>query len=145
MTKPAIPSSPVWRDINLRVALKRMADDAHHHDDGSLAAILEVAVRTVDQRIAEMESTPAVQPVSEISTQQVCRNVRIGQRRTTIKMEAEFWDALEAMAAQQESSLDTVCSHIASLCDGGNLTSAIRVFVLRDALRDQKNRLRRFD
>lgn len=124
----------ILRDINLRVALKRMADEAHRNDDGPLAAILEIAVRTVDQRIFEMENTLTLPSAESISTSQSCRNVRIGSRRTTIKLEESFWEALDAVATREQASVDEVCSRIAALCDGGNLTSAIRVFLLRDAL-----------
>ena len=118
-------------DVNMRIVLKRMADDVRGRGDGPMAAILEVAVRALDERITHAGAEAMAAPV-RISTQPVCRSVRVGGRRTTIKLEPEFWEAVEALAKTTNCSVDAVCSIVNGLYDGGNLTSAIRVYVLRN-------------
>lgn len=132
MELAALPSQLL--DVNLRIALRRLADEALEKGDGPIGAILEVAIRTLDQRIAtfisERDSGGTAPP---ISTALVSRNVRVAGRRTTIKLEDEFWCSLERIAAQAQSTVDDVIAAAEALYDGGNLTSAIRVFALRCA------------
>ncbi|MFD2237337.1 ribbon-helix-helix domain-containing protein [Aureimonas populi] len=65
----------------------------------------------------------------------VKRSLSIRGHRTSISIEDEFWAALKAIAARGRQPLATL---VASIDDGRapdrNLSSAIRVFVLRDAL-----------
>jgi len=62
-------------------------------------------------------------------------SVSIAGHRTSVTLEAAFWDALTAIAQQRQT---TVAGLIAAIDDGRakdpaspNLSSAIRVFVLR--------------
>ena len=59
------------------------------------------------------------------------RSVLIAGHATSVSLEVEFWDALKAIAARRGSSLNAL---VASVDAGrrGNLSSALRVFVLRD-------------
>ena len=121
-------------DVNLRIALRLLADKALEEGDGPIVAILEVAIRTLDQRIASFVSQPGeAGPDSTISTVLVSRNVRVAGRRTTIKLEEEYWHCLERIAEQKQSSVDGLITAAHAVYDGGNLTSAIRVFALRCA------------
>ncbi len=108
-----------------------MAEDALERGDGPIAAILEVAIRTLDERIAAEESMLTAGCADTIPTDGVRRSVRIHGRRTTIKLEPDFWNALDRIAETWHSSTDAVCSDVATMCGEGNLTSAIRVFTLR--------------
>lgn len=62
------------------------------------------------------------------------RSVRIARHQTSISLEAAFWDALRQIADDRESSINQLITDIdeARPADGsaGNLSSAIRVFVL---------------
>jgi predicted DNA-binding ribbon-helix-helix protein len=58
------------------------------------------------------------------------RNVRIHSRRTSVKLEPAFWDALEAVAVREGRTMNDLCSLISDKADGYGLTAAIRVFVL---------------
>jgi predicted DNA-binding ribbon-helix-helix protein len=58
------------------------------------------------------------------------RNVRIHHRRTSVKLEPAFWDALEAVAVREGTSVNDLCSRIHDKAAGYGLTAAIRVFVL---------------
>jgi predicted DNA-binding ribbon-helix-helix protein len=59
------------------------------------------------------------------------RSIVLGGHKTSISLEDEFWASLKAIAARQRISVSTLIGHI----DGersGNLSSAIRLYVLND-------------
>jgi len=121
-------------DINLRIELKRLADKASHLDNGPLAAILEVAISTLDERIADptaytVGEAPRRRPVALI-----CRNIRLRGKRTSVKLESEFWNALEIMADEAHCTVDDLCEAARRRFDAGSLTSSVRVFVLSSAV-----------
>ena len=59
------------------------------------------------------------------------RSVDIDGHRTSVSIEAPFWDALRDIAARKGASLNQLIATI-DRTRGGNLSSAIRVFVLRE-------------
>lgn len=124
-------------DLNMRIELKRLADKAFERGNGPLMAILEVAINTLDERLAAPEAygrdeIPRKRPVVLI-----CRNIRIKGRRTSIKLETEFWHALDRMAQEAHCSIDDLCETARRRFEGSSLTSAIRVFVLNSNMADQ--------
>jgi predicted DNA-binding ribbon-helix-helix protein len=58
------------------------------------------------------------------------RSVDIGGHRTSVSIEAPFWDALHDIAARKGTSINRLITVI-DKDRGGNLSSAIRVYVLR--------------
>ncbi len=61
------------------------------------------------------------------------RSVMIAGHATSVSLEVEFWDALKAIAERRGTSLNSLVASI----DGsrrGNLSSALRVFVLRELM-----------
>ena len=58
------------------------------------------------------------------------RSVTIAGHRTSVSLEAPFWSALKEMAAERGISLNALIEEI-DRGRAGNLSSAIRVFVLR--------------
>ena len=58
-------------------------------------------------------------------------SVSIAGHATSISLEADFWLALKAIAARRGVSLNALIAGIDSRRDG-NLSSALRVFVLND-------------
>lgn len=64
------------------------------------------------------------------------RSVKIAGHATSVTLEDEFWDALGEIAARRGVSLNQIIAEI-DTGRSGNLSSAIRVFVLK-SLRDQK-------
>jgi len=62
------------------------------------------------------------------------RSVRIARHQTSISLEAAFWEALKQIADDRDASINQLITEIdvARPADGsaGNLSSAIRVFVL---------------
>lgn len=64
------------------------------------------------------------------------RSVKIAGHATSVTLEDEFWEALGEIAAKRGVSLNHIIAEI-DAGRSGNLSSAIRVFVLK-AARDQK-------
>lgn len=62
----------------------------------------------------------------------VKRSVAIAGHRTSVSLEAPFWDALKDIAAVRGASVQALVGAIDAGRGGANLSSAIRVFVLRE-------------
>ena len=58
------------------------------------------------------------------------RSLAISGHRTSLALEPEFWEGLEAMRAERGVSLGTLIRQIDDAREGRNLSSAIRVAVL---------------
>ncbi len=58
------------------------------------------------------------------------RSIRIAKHSTSISLEPEFWDELKRIATAEEMSLNQLVAKV-DAGRGGNLSSALRVFVLR--------------
>ena len=59
------------------------------------------------------------------------RSVTIAGHRTSVWVEAPFWDALAEIADERETTVSALVAEIdAGRRDDGNLSSAIRIFVL---------------
>jgi predicted DNA-binding ribbon-helix-helix protein len=66
----------------------------------------------------------------------VKRSVDVGGRRTSVSLEDAFWKALKEIARKRDMTLSGLVAAIGSQRQQGNLSSAIRLFVL-DFYRDQ--------
>jgi predicted DNA-binding ribbon-helix-helix protein len=60
----------------------------------------------------------------------VKRSIVIAGHKTSVSLEDAFWDALKEIAAQRKATLSDVVASIDSTRTQGNLSSAIRLFVL---------------
>jgi predicted DNA-binding ribbon-helix-helix protein len=60
------------------------------------------------------------------------RSLTIAGHRTSIALEPEFWDGLETLAARRGVRLVALIEDIDSIRQTPNLSSALRVAVLRD-------------
>ena len=58
------------------------------------------------------------------------RNVTVDGRRTSLRLEPEFWDALADIAAREGLSLDHLCGLIDSQRGGLSRTAAIRIYIV---------------
>ena len=68
------------------------------------------------------------------------RSITIHGHQTSISLEDEFWDELAAIAQARELSLNALVTEIDKARDthtsgGGNLSSTLRVYVLKQAKR----------
>ena len=60
----------------------------------------------------------------------VRHSINLGGHQTSISLEDEFWQSLKDIAASQRLSLRNLVSKIDSERKHGNLSSAVRLFVL---------------
>ncbi|HYI89378.1 MAG TPA: ribbon-helix-helix domain-containing protein [Beijerinckiaceae bacterium] len=60
----------------------------------------------------------------------VKRSVSIAGHRTSVSLEAPFWDALKEIAHARNASVQQLIGSIDAGRGGQNLSSAVRVFVL---------------
>jgi len=82
--------------------------------------------RGVGECVREMDELEGLEP----ALGSVTRNIVIRGRRTSVRMEAAFWDGLAEIAQREGLTLNDLCEKIDDArLEGGNLTSAIRVFV----------------
>jgi len=58
------------------------------------------------------------------------RSVTIAGHRTSISLEIEFWEILESISFEKNTSIPKLLEIIEKKSDRHNLTSAIRVFCL---------------
>ena len=70
----------------------------------------------------------------------VKRSVSIAGHRTSVSLEAPFWDALRAIADARARSVQSLIGEIDAARGSQNLSSAIRVFVLRSVTEDAPER-----
>ena len=59
------------------------------------------------------------------------RSLTIDGHRTSVSLEDEFWEALHALAREQGLSLAALAAEIDRTRAGANLSSALRLYVLR--------------
>ncbi|MFN4309368.1 MAG: ribbon-helix-helix domain-containing protein [Ferrovibrio sp.] len=62
------------------------------------------------------------------------RSVVVGGHRTSISLEQAFWGALQTLATQENKTINQMVSDI-DAARMGNLSSAIRVWILEQARR----------
>lgn len=60
----------------------------------------------------------------------VKRSVVIARQKTSVSLEDDFWAALKQVARERNMSLSELVGGIDAQRSGGNLSSAIRLFVL---------------
>ncbi len=58
------------------------------------------------------------------------RNVTVGGRRTSLRLEPAMWDALEEICRREEMSQHQLCAKIDERRRASSLTAAIRVFIV---------------
>jgi len=60
------------------------------------------------------------------------RSVRISGHQTSITLEDDFWDEIKAIAKRQKRSISDLISELDENQAHVNLSSALRLYVLRD-------------
>ena len=66
-------------------------------------------------------------------TKDLKRSLTIAGHRTSLSLEPEFWEALRGAAAMRKISVAELVSEIDQTRGERNLSSAIRVWLLKDA------------
>jgi predicted DNA-binding ribbon-helix-helix protein len=65
------------------------------------------------------------------------RSIVIANHKTSVSLEDKFWDSLKEIAAERDMTLAELVAAIDGNREHGNLSSAIRLFVL-GVYRDQR-------
>jgi predicted DNA-binding ribbon-helix-helix protein len=60
----------------------------------------------------------------------VPRNITVGGKRTSVRLEPETWEALHEIARREHVSVHDVCTIVSQRRTRSSLTAALRVFVL---------------
>jgi predicted DNA-binding ribbon-helix-helix protein len=60
----------------------------------------------------------------------VKRSIVIAGHKTSVSLEDAFWDSLKEIAARRHATLSDLVANIDAARNHGNLSSAIRLFVL---------------
>ena len=63
------------------------------------------------------------------------RSLSIAGHRTSLSLEPEFWEALQAAASARGLTASALVAEIDQTRGGRNLSSAVRVWILKDLLR----------
>lgn len=60
----------------------------------------------------------------------VRKNITLGDRRTSLRLEREFWNALDDLCQRERLTLQAVCTAIEAHRTSASRTSAVRSFVM---------------
>lgn len=72
----------------------------------------------------------AGEPTSEFNPDIVKRSVVVAGHKTSVSLEDAFWHALKDIARERSMSLRSIVAEIDASRRGGNLSSAVRLYVL---------------
>jgi predicted DNA-binding ribbon-helix-helix protein len=60
----------------------------------------------------------------------ICKNVNVGTRRTSIRLEGEMWTAVDELCTREGMTIHELCSLIDKFRGANSLTAALRVFLV---------------
>lgn len=60
----------------------------------------------------------------------ISRNVTVGGRRTSIRLESDMWDALREIGQRETMSAHQLCTLVKERRRESSLTAAVRVFIM---------------
>lgn len=90
--------------------------------------------------VATMMSEVDPENDRSVSARPLKRSFTIAGHRTSISLEAAFWDALKAAAAREQISLAALMQRIDEARGTAGLSSAVRVWLLDDLRRRADDR-----
>lgn len=61
---------------------------------------------------------------------QICRSIKVGHRRTSIRMEREFWDALDGIKEPRGLTMQQVLNQATDGDNSSNRTASIKAWIL---------------
>lgn len=63
-------------------------------------------------------------------SEQESRNIVVSGHRTSMRLETEFWSALEEICRRESMTVNQICTQVARNRGKASLTAAMRVFVI---------------
>ena len=73
----------------------------------------------------------------------VIKNVWVGDRRTSLRLEPDMWDAMDEISQREDCTVHDLCTWVDEHREQSSLTAAIRVFIcgyFRTAATEQGHR-----
>ena len=61
---------------------------------------------------------------------QICRSIKVGHRRTSIRMGREFWDALDGIKEARSLTMQQVLDQATDGDNSANRTASIKTWIL---------------
>lgn len=61
----------------------------------------------------------------------ICKNVNVGNRRTSIRLEEEMWTAVNELCQREGMTIHELCSLIDRYRNSSSLTAGLRVFLVK--------------
>lgn len=91
-----------------------------------------LTLREADRRISRHNRIERVHlsALEDKSSILESRNVTVGSRRTSMRLEPQMWDAIESIARIEGTTLNSLCTQIDQRRRDVGLTSATRVFII---------------
>ncbi len=129
-------------DAEMRISLSHLAEQARSLGDPSIESMLRAAVAMLDTRLDSLwcKTTKGLSG-PPISTDLICRGVRVGKQARSVAVEEEFWQATEHLADHFRITVDALCDRASALIENGDdLASALRVLVLRELIAMNKDK-----
>lgn len=65
-----------------------------------------------------------------IGSDRIRKNVTIGNRRTSVSLEAQVWNGLSEICRREDIGIDGLCTAVAERRKESSMSSALRVFLL---------------
>ena len=115
--------------IGVRVELQKIAKRPICRSDIVLSALLESALRALDQHIDWDKSWPKRQ-CNDDQARQVVRTLSIDGCPTEISLEQAFWSKLDSESKNMGISVEELCERMLSKTSNDALASNLRVSVL---------------
>lgn len=75
-----------------------------------------------------------------MNARMLTRNIVIGSRRTTVRLEAAIWEALDEMCVRERITRHELCTQIEARRDGINRAQAVRSIIINYYRLSLKNR-----
>jgi predicted DNA-binding ribbon-helix-helix protein len=66
----------------------------------------------------------------DLASATAMRNVRVAGRRTSVRLEQGFWQALDEIARREKTDINALCDYAAKQRYGLGLTAALRLYTL---------------
>ncbi|MEX2296646.1 MAG: ribbon-helix-helix domain-containing protein [Dongiaceae bacterium] len=66
----------------------------------------------------------------DLASATAMRNVRVAGRRTSVRLEQGFWQALDEIARREKTDVNALCDYAAKQRFGLGLTAALRLYTL---------------
>ncbi len=109
----------------MQASLEYLYREARAADLAVAAPAIRAAADLVRRETALLQSSDAIDARLKV------RNIVIGDRRTSVRLETDMWQALCEVAYRHNASVNEICTLVSKRRGGSSLTAALRVFALR--------------